>query len=476
MPNSLALGKNRTPQVDRCSRPTNRRLQVRLGRLFALDRSIYGTPTGYCCTMRSRVRNGSLKAISFELYSLVCFSSLIFQLTLARYFEFPNLGGLFEVVSDLPSTVGGDDFQPVIGKHFFGDLLDGHENFPKLPSGAYFGASYLFYWLTSGVSYKIVFVVFFALAILMCAFSLRRWLSIVSKENKGMVYALHFSYPFVFAADRGQMSLLTGYLLAIGLSYLVTQESSTKRVSLGQAILGAAFSMKIYPVFIAFAFEKIWSFKQWRALLISFFVFICSTPLIFAFFGGSLSALDSSGELYVQDGYFVRTLERNTSLKSLFFHFQRIEIEPISTIFGTLFQSYSVLYVFYALFLAVLLKSKFLQRQEQLLALSILSISIVPIAPVYSQTLVCAVALVSLTEVTVGSKMRQYLYWLVIVVTTLPLNIPLIPERNRGPELYSQSFLTPLVQHLYVVILGALVVVRYGKKKLSDSVVLYDAK
>lgn len=83
----------------------------------------------------------------------------------------------------------------------------------------------------------------------MCAFSLRRWLSIVSKENKGMVYALHFSYPFVFAADRGQMSLLTGYLIAIGLSYLVTQESSTKRVSLGQAIWGCILNENLSGIY-----------------------------------------------------------------------------------------------------------------------------------------------------------------------------------------------------------------------------------
>ena len=415
-------------------------------------------------------------AISFNIFVFINFACLLLQLVLSQYFQIKDFGGLFAVGSDLPATVPDNRFKPIVGTHFFGDLLDGSVNFPKLPSGSYFGLSYLFFWLTSGVSYRVVFILFFSLALLLCAFSLRRWLSIVSKENKGMVYALHFSYPFVFAADRGQMSLLTGYLLALGLSYLVTQESSTKRVSFGQAILGAAFSMKIYPVIIAFAFEKIWSFKQWRALLISFFVFICSTPLIFVLLGGSLSALNTKEPLYLKEEYFTKTLIHNTSLKALLFHFKRMSIDQIAQIFEIMFLNYSMFYILYAIFLAILLKSKLLQRPEQLLALSILSISIVPIAAVYAQTLVCAVALVSLTEVTAGSKMRQYLYWLVIIVTTLPLNIPVIPERNGGPELYSQSFLTPLVQHLYVVILGLLVVVQCCKKKLSNSLVLYDAK
>lgn len=426
--------------------------------------------------MQPREQNTRSTAISFNAYVIVCFACLLLQLVWSQYFEVINLGGLFAGGSDLPSTVPNNRFEPIIGKHFFGDLLDGHENFPKLPSGAYFGASYLFFWLTSGVSYKIAFVFFVALAILLCAFSLRRWLSIVLEENKGMVYALHFSYPFLFAADRGQMSLLAGYMFAIGLSYLVTQETSTKRVILGQAVLGVAFSIKIYPVFVAFAFEKIWSFKKWRALFISFPIFICSTLLIFYFLGGSFRVLDMSDELYLSDGYFAKTLMHNTSLRGLLFHFQRIDREPISTIFGTLFQSYSVFYVFYALFFAFLLKSKLLQRQEQLLAMSILSISITPIAAVYAQTLVCAVALASLTEIKAGSKMRQHLYWLVIIATTLPLNIPLIPERNSGPELFSQSLLTPLVQHLYVVIMGSLVIVQFIKSKLINSVVIHDAK
>jgi len=415
-------------------------------------------------------------AISFNIYVSINFACLLLQMVWSQYFQIKNFGGLFAVGSDLPITVLNNRIKPIVGVHFFGDLLDGSVNFPKLPSGAYFGLSYLFFWLTSGFSYRVVFILFFSLALLLCAFSLRRWLSIVSKENKGIVYALHFSYPFVFAADRGQMSLLTGYLLALGLSYLVTQESSTKRVSLGQAILGAAFSMKIYLVFTAFAFEKIWSFKQWRALLISFFVFICSTPLIFVLLGGSLSALNTKSELYLREDYFRGTLFQNTSLRALLFHLKRMGIDQVAQIFEIMFLNYSMFYIFYALFLAILLKSKLLQRPEQLLALSILSISIVPIAAVYAQTLVCAVALVSLTEVTAGSKMRQYLYWLVIIVTTLPLNIPVFPARNGGPEIYSQSFLTPLVQHLYVVILGGLVVVQYCKKKLSNSVVLYGAK
>jgi len=425
--------------------------------------------------MGSREKHDRSNAISFEFYVFVCFACLLAQLAWSQYFEAKNLGGLFSQGSDLPSTVSNNLFEPIIGKHYFGDLLDGHENFPKLPSGAYFGASYLFFWLTSGVSYVVVLTCFFALAILLCAFSLRRWLLIVIDENKGMVYALHFSYPFVFAADRGQMSLLTGYLLTIGLSYLVTQEFNTKRVSLGQAILGAAFSMKIYSVFVALAFEKIWSFKQWRLLLISFFVLICSTPLIFVLSGGSLRALDTSGELYVQHGYFVRTLEKNTSLKALLFNGQRINLEPMSKIFEMLFQSYSIFYLFYALVFAVLLKSKLLQLQERLLAFSILSISIVPIAPIYAQTLVCAVALVALYENKPRSKFRRNLYWFVVIATTLPLNIPLIPERNRGPELFSQSILTPLVQHMYVVMLGGFVMVRYVKSKLTNSVVVCDA-
>lgn len=402
------------------------------------------------CSSETNVKS---KAISLELYVLVCFVCLMLQLFWSQYYEMKNLGGLFAIGSDLPSTVSSDSSQPIFGKHFFGDLLDGHQNFSKFPSGAYFGMSYLFFWLTSGFSYKFVFICYVIIAISLCIFSLRRWLSIVFEENKGMVYALHFSYPFIFAADRGQISLFIGYMTAIGLSYLITSDMNVKGVSRGQAILGAAFSMKIYSVFITFAFEKFWSFKKWRHLLTSFFVLCISTPLIFLFSRGSLKTWDTTTELYLQDSYFVRMLYHNTSLKALIFHIQRINFGPIDQIFEILYVNYFVFYIFYASFLAVFLRSKYLQLQERLLAFAILSISFAPIAAVYTQTLVCAVALVSLTGIKTDSKTRQNLFWLVIVISTVPLNIPLLVMRNNGPETFYQSLLVPFVQHSYVILL-----------------------
>lgn len=404
-------------------------------------------------------------AISFNVYMFICFACLLLQLVWSQYFQIKNFGGLFAVGSDLPATVPNYRFKPIVGEHFFGDLLDGKVNFPKLPSGSYFGPSYLFFWLTSGVSYRIVFILFFNLALLLCAFSLRRWLSLVLEENKGMVYALHFSYPFLFAADRGQMNLLTGYLTAIGLSYLVTSTARTKDGSWGQAILGIAFSVKAYPVFTAIALEKFWSIKKWRSMFVSYFLFCCSTPLIFVLLGGSLSALNTKEQLYLKEDYFVRTLYQNTSLKALLFHLQRISIDQIAQIFEIMFLNYSMFYIFYALFFAILLKSRFLDIQEKLLAFAILSISVVPIAPVYSQTLVCAVALISLTNIKVGSKKRQKLIWFVVLISTVPVNIPIIIERNRGPETFYQSLVVPLVQHSYVVILGVIVLIGLFKSR-----------
>lgn len=407
--------------------------------------------------MRSRKRKSRLTTFSFNAYAFVWFTCLVIQLVYSQYYQVGNLGGLVAVGPDLPATVSKNRFEPIIGKHFFGDLLDGHENFPEIPSGAYFGVSYLFFWLTSGVSYRIVFIFFVTLALLLCAFSMRRWLSIVLEENRAMVYALHFSYPFLFAADRGQMSLLAGYLTAIGLSYFVTSTTSAKDKKWGEAILGIAFSIKVYPVFTAIALEKFWSIKKWRSMFVSYFLFCCSTPLIFVLLGGSLSALNTKEQLYLKEDYFIRTLYQNTSLKALLFHLQRIRIDQIAQIFEIMFLNYSMFYIFYALFFAILLKSRFLDIQEKLLAFAILSISVVPIAPVYSQTLVCAVALISLTNIKVGSKKRQKLIWFVVLISTVPVNIPIIIERNRGPETFYQSLVVPLVQHSYVVILGVIV-------------------
>ena len=107
------------------------------------------------------------------------------------------------------------------------------------------------------------------LVVTSCALSITRWLRIVTNDRKTMVIALHFSYPFVFAADRGQMHLLIGYLIALGLSYVVDAQSVGKVLARGQWAFGAAFSIKLYPSIVVAFLPRFWSLVKWKFLIVS---------------------------------------------------------------------------------------------------------------------------------------------------------------------------------------------------------------
>lgn len=338
-------------------------------------------------------------------------------------------------------------YSPIIGQHYFGDLLDGHSNFGL--KGSYFGFSYVFFWLTKSFSYKIVFVLFVVVGVIVCALSIKRWLGIVTDDQKNMVYALHFSYPFVFAADRGQMHLLIGYLFALGLSFVVKTQGDEKALARGQLALGAAFSMKLYPSIVFAFFPRFWLLQRWKVLISSFIglvlVSVFLSPVQFKIFNTMIAKDEISNLL----GYFRKTMPFNTSLKALIFNCQSLNIRLFENIFDFMFQRYFIVYLVYASVAFIFMQSKNIWSHERLLVGAIISISISPIAAVYCQTIVAACALWSLASNQFVSNLRRRLYVLVILISIVPFNIPI--KRNSVDLWRFQSTIVPLVQHAYVV-------------------------
>ena len=375
---------------------------------------------------------------------------------------------MFAGGTDLPASVTPNLYKPVLGNHFFGDLLDGHDVFPIFPSGAYFGVSYLFFWITKSLYYEILFWIYALTAIFLAFISIKRWLRLVLKENKTLVYVLHFAYPFIFASDRGQIQLIVGYLLAIAFSYLIEPNANRDKLWLGQIILGIALSIKIFPVVIVLGLHRFWSFKKWRLLFSSFILLAVSTPLVSFYLTNSIFHPDFFAGLYNDDQYFRSSLVHNTSLKALLFHINEVSFfKPLEMVAEVLFTNYSIFYVTFTLFASVCLLSKPLTFQENLLAFAILSISIIPIAAVYTQTLVCTVALTALTENQIISRKRHNLFWFVVLISTAPINIPLHAMRDRGYEVTFQAVVVPLVQHSYLFLLIGVALISAMRSLLS---------
>ena len=399
----------------------------------------------------------------------VCLICLLTQIFISQYFPQPNIGNLFASGSDQPSSVIDvtSRYSPIIGQHYFGDFLDGHANWEH--RGSYFGLSYIFYWLTKGFSHKIVFVVFVFFGIVVCGLSIKRWLEIVTNDQKNMVYALHFSYPFVFAADRGQMHLLIGYLFALGLSFVVKTQGDEKVLARGQLALGAAFSMKLFPSIVFAYFPRSWSLQRWKILISSFiglvFVSTLLTPIKFK----SLSSSFDKDQLYNLAYYFEKVMPFNTSLKALVFNFQSLNIVFFENMLNFLFLNYFFIYLVYASVAFVFMQGRNIQSHERLLVGAIISISIAPIAAVYCQTVVAACALLSLTCDQFASRLRRRLYILVVLISIVPLNIPII----RNPENFwrFQSTIVPLAQHAYVVTLCVVVIVGYFSSRRDSPVI-----
>jgi hypothetical protein len=144
----------------------------------------------------------------------------------------------------------------------------------------------------------------------------------------------------------------------------------------------------------------------------------------------------------------------NTSLKNLLLHINEVSFfKPLELLIESLFTNFSIFYVMYTVLASVCVLSKSLTLQENLLAFAILSISLAPFAAVYTQVIVCAVALIGLTENLIVSRKRHNLFWFVVVISTVPLNIPLRSAQNIGYEMSFQGFVVPLVQHSYLFLL-----------------------
>jgi len=315
---------------------------------------------------------------------------------------------------------------------------------------SYFGLSFIFFWLTSNFSYELVFAIFTMLVASSCALSIRQWLRLVEHNQKSMVFALHFSYPFVFAADRGQMHVLIGYLFALGLSYVVNAQSGEKILARGQWALGAAFSIKLYPS-IAFAFlPRFWSVVKWKFLIVSVLGFLLITVLLKPSGLNSLFVGVDPESLFNSQGYFVQTLQYNTSLKALIFNLDFITPELFNFIFNFLIKNYFVLYLLYFLVTTILIQNKNFRPDERILAGAIISISISPIAGIYCQTIVASCALCSLVQYQNISNLRRHFYRLVVMVSIVPFNLSLFPWPDTR-YLHFQSTVVPLVQHAFVI-------------------------
>ena len=365
----------------------------------------------------------------------------------------PDLGKLFAGGGDWPATVYGDTpgVYPLIGGHYFGDLLDGHVNFGF--EGSYYGISAIFFSLTKSLSYRIVFLVFVIFAVVSCMLSLRRWLKIVASDQKKMVYALHFSYPFVFAADRGQVQLLVGYLFALGLSYIADAQSGEKVSVHGQLALGTALSMKIYPILIFASLPNFWSLVKWKFLAGSI---LASFLIVTLFDLDKLLQFLNVGDptsLYFSQDHFIGSMPHNTSLKALIFNFQTINFLYFDSIFNFLFTNYFWIYFLYAGIALSLAQNKEIRFNERLLVGVIISTSIAPIAAIYAQTLTAACALWSLTEQQSYSAFRNRLCTTVLLLSIIPLNFPLAPG-NQGYLWYFQNTVVPFAQHAFVVFIS----------------------
>ena len=391
--------------------------------------------------------------LSFDVYVTISFVCLLVQIFFSQYFRVPDLGKLFAGGGDWPDTVYGgmSSVSPIIGGHYFGDLLDGHVNYGF--EGSYYGISAIVFSLTKSLSYRLIFLVFVIFAVVSCTLSLRRWLKIVANDQKKMVYALHFSYPFVFAADRGQVQLLVGYLFALGLSYVADAQSGEKVSARGQLALGIALSIKIYPILIFASLPNFWSLVKWKFLAGS----ILAGLLVITLFNlDKLLQFLNVGDpasLYFTPQYFIGVMPHNTSLKALIFNFQTINFFYFDSIFNFLFANYFLIYLLYAGIALSLAQNKEIRFNERLLVGVVISTSIAPIAAVYAQTLTAACALWSLIEQQNYSAFRSRLCTTVLLLSIIPLNFPLAPG-NQGYLWYVQNTVVPFAQHAFVVVIS----------------------
>lgn len=381
-------------------------------------------------------------AVSFNLYVLVCFVSVMLQIVWSALQPHRRLGDLFVSWSDIPGTLPPGDYESILGKHYFGDLLDGLFHVDKFPSGSYFGLGYIFFWLLRGFDYRTVFLLYLTLVIILCVVSLKLWLSKVEAVDRAMVYALHFAYPFVFALDRGQLHILFSYVLGIGLSFAVAPGRKSRDWSTGLVAMASAFSIKIYSVLIYLAFDKFYLPKKSKYLIV---VLLCLSSLSIA---AMTLVADFMIDFQFAESFFLEmfesTLKYNVSLGALMYQINPQAFSPFA---------YSIAYFFYLVISIVLLKSKNIEFFERLLALTILTNSISPIAGIYVQTAICMVALVALSLKSTVALWRWRLYWFVVFISIIPLNVPFVKDTYGIQEFRFQNAVVPVAQHGYVTAL-----------------------
>lgn len=411
--------------------------------------------------------------LPIRAYSIVCMIGIFAHIFNSHFFNRPNIGGLFFVTNDTPGTIVDWEirFSPIIGGHYFSDLLHGHASVDD--SASYFGLSFIFFWLTRNFSYELVFAIFMMLVATSCALSISRWLRIVANDRKAIVIALHFSYPFVFAADRGQMHLLIGYLISLGLSYVVDAQSGGEISARGQWALGAAFSIKLYPSAIFAFFPRFWSLVKWKFLIVSLLGFLLLALFLTPSGLNVFFSVFSSASLQNSQDYFIQNLQYNTSLKALIFNLNFITSETLNFPFNFLIENYFVLYLFYFSVATVLIQNKNFRQDEKILLGAILSISFTPIAAIYCQTIVASCALCSLVQYQNISNFRERFYLVVIMVSIVPFNLSLFPWLDKH-YLHFQSTVVPLVQHAFVITMCWISLAQFFSLKSSEKLKLVE--
>lgn len=402
-------------------------------------------------------------------YSLLSVLSLLATYVHSAYLT-KTRSWLFATPSDRPFGVPEWDPSagPVIGVHWFGDLFDGHSTVKHSGEGGYFGASYLFYLVTQRTDFSVVVLTYFLLCLVLAAVSIRGWLRCVERDSHTLVYLLHFSYPIVFGMDRGQIHIPLIYMISIGMTAVATYTSVSKPDYRRQILLGAGFSMKLYPFIYFFVFPEFWNTRKWRVLILT----LCSvvlTSLVLAPRGiQHLFYQLDSGSLYSTDDYLIATLPYNTSFRALLalLDLNTSWTSPIwVTLENAVLDWYSRIHAVLGAFVLVLAWKAKLSISERILVATILSNAFLPISAVYNQGLVAIAALVSLCNQSFRRRAQTVMFDVVVLASLIPLNLPLNFGQYDARIGTYQSVVVPTVQTIYLVGIVALGISSFRRRK-----------
>lgn len=393
--------------------------------------------------------------LNISTYSFLTFVSLVFHYVHGAYFRRSNSsGGLFYAVDDLPASITGSRPNSVLGEHWFGDLLDNHFSVSQSGEGGYFGASYFFFTVSKNLAYDHVFYLYLGLSATLLILSVVLWAQTLTSEQRPLAVALHFSYPFLFALDRGQVSLLYGYLLSIGLALTVRQRADSAKDLKGPAVLGAAFSMKIHPILIGLGLIRSWSRRQFLLAGGVFLGIIGAASMISPRGALHLFYQQNPDGTYRDPGYFFATLSFNTSFRSLLAFLSA----GSSGLIHVAADFFYTKYMYSVGLLLVLLISSLMRNdlavRERLFLSAIVSVSVAPIAPVYAQVAIAAVAIAGFADQVEIPRYRQCFYEIGLLVALVPHNLPMDFGIHNRDTFTSQSTMTPLIQISFLAYIG----------------------